>query len=65
MVTEENLFSVSDVRNLLRYGGMRSAGDVFQMDAGLSYGLLHYADMLAELEKHGFSRSQAYSTAVT
>jgi D(-)-tartrate dehydratase len=33
VATGENLFSVSDVRNLLRYGGTRSAGDVFQMDA--------------------------------
>jgi L-alanine-DL-glutamate epimerase-like enolase superfamily enzyme len=39
VATGENLFSVPDVTNLVRYGGMRPGLDVFQMDAGLSYGL--------------------------
>ena len=60
VATGENLFSLSDVTNLLRYGGMRSGTDIFQMDAGLSYGLTEYVKMLIALEQSGFSRSDAY-----
>lgn len=60
VATGENLFSVPDVTNLVRYGGMRPGRDVFQMDAGLSYGLTEYARMLAVLEAHGFDRAQAF-----
>lgn len=60
LATGENLFSVQDVVNLVRYGGMRAGRDVFQMDAGLSYGLTEYARMLAVLEANGFDRSFAY-----
>jgi L-alanine-DL-glutamate epimerase-like enolase superfamily enzyme len=60
VATGENLFSVPDVTNLVRYGGMRPGRDVFQMDAGLSYGLTEYARMLAVLEGNGFDRRQAF-----
>lgn len=60
IATGENLFSVPDVVNLVRYGGMRSGRDIFQMDAGLSYGLTEYARMLEVLEAHGFDRRFAY-----
>jgi D(-)-tartrate dehydratase len=60
VATGENLFSVPDVINLLRYGGMRPARDIFQMDAGLSYGLTEYARMVALLEAHGFDRRCAF-----
>ncbi|TDH56396.1 mandelate racemase [Mycobacterium eburneum] len=60
VATGENLFSVADVTNLVRYGGMRPGHDIFQMDAGLSYGLTEYARMLAVLEAHGFDRRCAY-----
>ena len=60
VATGENLFSVPDATNLIRYGGMRPGRDVFQMDAGLSYGLTHYAQMLALLEANGFDRRQAF-----
>ncbi|NPC54613.1 enolase C-terminal domain-like protein [Caenimonas soli] len=60
VATGENLFSRVDTLNLLRFGGMRPGRDIFQMDAGLSYGLTEYAGMLALLEQHGFSRKQAY-----
>ncbi|MFV0496441.1 enolase C-terminal domain-like protein [Mycobacterium sp.] len=56
VATGENLFSVPDVINLLRYGGMRAGRDIFQMDAGLSYGLTEYARMIEVLESHGFDR---------
>lgn len=60
VATGENLFSVPDVVNLVRYGGMRAGRDIFQMDAGLSYGLGEYTRMLAVLETHGFDRRFAY-----
>ena len=60
VATGENLFSVPDVTNLVRYGGMRPGRDVFQMDAGLSYGLGEYARMLDVLEANGFDRRFAY-----
>lgn len=56
VATGENLFSTQDVTNLVRYGGMRPGRDVFQMDAGLSYGLSEYARMLDVLESNGFDR---------
>lgn len=60
VATGENLFSVPDVNNLLLFGGMRPGRDVFQMDPGLSYGLLEYGRMLALMESHGFSRADAH-----
>jgi len=60
VATGENLFSVQDVNNLALFGGMRPNRDIFQMDAGLCYGLGEYARMLELLERHGFSRAQAY-----
>lgn len=60
IATGENLFSVQDVRNLLRYGGIRPDRDLFQMDAGLSYGLTEYARMIALMEQYGVARSAAY-----
>ena len=58
VATGENLFSCEDLRNLIRYGGMRPNIDVFQMDPGLSYGLTEYAKMLTDLESFGFSRRE-------
>ncbi len=60
VATGENLFSAIDVRNLVEFGGMRPAKDVFQMDPGLSYGLTEYARMLEVLAAHGFSRAQCF-----
>lgn len=60
VATGENLFSVPDVTNLVRYGGMRPNRDVFQMDPGLSYGLGEYMRMLDVLEAHGFDRRFAF-----
>ncbi|OBK28361.1 mandelate racemase [Mycobacterium asiaticum] len=60
VATGENLFSVPDVVNLVRYGGMRADRDIFQMDAGLSYGLGEYVRMLDVLESNGFDRRFAF-----
>jgi len=42
MATGENLFSMQDARNLIRYGGMRRDRDWLQFDCALSYGLVEY-----------------------
>lgn len=60
VATGENLFSAIDTRNLLRHGGMRPGKDVFQMDAGLSYGLVEYGRMIALMEEAGFDRAFAF-----
>lgn len=60
IATGENLFSLPDAQNLVRFGGMRPGRDIFQMDAGLAYGLTEYGRMVALLESRGFSRAQCY-----
>ena len=55
MATGENLFSMQDARNLVRYGGMRSDRDWLQFDCALSYGLVEYLRTLAMLKEHGWS----------
>lgn len=59
LATGENLFSRSDVQNLLRHGGTRAA-DIFQMDAGLSYGLTEYATMIDTMKHYGVPARQAH-----
>ncbi|MGQ0750135.1 MAG: mandelate racemase/muconate lactonizing enzyme family protein, partial [Betaproteobacteria bacterium] len=56
MATGENLFSMQDARNLIRYGGMRPDRDWLQFDCALSYGLVEYLRTLAMLEENGWSR---------
>ncbi|AOB30360.1 mandelate racemase [Bordetella sp. H567] len=60
LATGENLFSLREVVNLLDYGGPRPGQDIFQMDAGLCYGLTEYAAIVDLLESRGYSRRQAY-----
>ena len=55
MATGENLFSLQDARNLIRYGGMRSDRDVLQFDCALSYGLVEYLRILDMLKEIGWS----------
>jgi D(-)-tartrate dehydratase len=54
LATGENLFSVPDVRNLARHGGLRPHRDVLQMDPCLSYGASEYAEMLDLLSFHAW-----------
>jgi D(-)-tartrate dehydratase len=56
LATGENLFSVQDARNLIRYGGMRPDRDVLQFDCALSYGLVEYLRILDMLDEQGWSR---------
>jgi D(-)-tartrate dehydratase len=55
MATGENLFSVQDARNLIRYAGLRPNRDVLQFDCALSYGLVEYLRILDMLKEHGWS----------
>ncbi len=55
MATGENLFSVQDARNLIRYGGLRRDRDVLQFDCALSYGLVEYLRILEMLKQNGWS----------
>jgi L-alanine-DL-glutamate epimerase-like enolase superfamily enzyme len=58
MATGENLFSMQDARNLIRYGGMRPDRDWLQFDCALAYGLVEYLRTLAMLREHGWSASR-------
>jgi L-alanine-DL-glutamate epimerase-like enolase superfamily enzyme len=58
MATGENLFSMPDARNLLRYGGMRPDRDILQFDCALSYGLVEYLRTLEMMAEIGWSARQ-------
>jgi L-alanine-DL-glutamate epimerase-like enolase superfamily enzyme len=55
MATGENLFSVQDARNLIRYAKLRADRDILQFDCALSYGLVEYLRMLEVLRQYGWS----------
>ena len=55
LATGENLFSLQDARNLIRYGGLRRERDFLQFDPVLSYGLVEYLRILDMLGEHGWS----------
>ena len=58
MATGENLFSMQDARNLLRYAGLRPDRDVLQFDCALSYGLVEYLRILDVLREYRWSPSR-------
>jgi len=55
MATGENLFSLQDARNLVRYAGLRPGQDVLRFDCALSYGLVEYLRMLEMLGSQGWN----------
>lgn len=55
MATGENLFSLQDARNLIRYAGLRQDRDILQFDCALSYGLVEYLRILDMLKEYGWS----------
>ncbi len=55
MATGENLFSMQDARNLIRYARLRADRDVLQFDCALSYGLVEYLRILGMLKDHEWS----------
>ncbi|WP_285189404.1 MULTISPECIES: mandelate racemase/muconate lactonizing enzyme family protein [unclassified Rhodococcus (in: high G+C Gram-positive bacteria)] len=58
IATGENLFSLQDARNLVRYAGMRPDRDIIQVDPALSYGLTEYLRIQSMLKDHGWSSRQ-------
>ncbi|MGI5518044.1 enolase C-terminal domain-like protein [Streptomyces sp. CA-106131] len=58
LATGENLFSVQDSRNLIRYGGMRPDRDWLQMDPALSYGPTEFIRMVVDAESNGWKRDR-------
>jgi L-alanine-DL-glutamate epimerase-like enolase superfamily enzyme len=58
MATGENLFSMQDARNLIRYGGLRADRDWLQFDCALGYGLVEYLRTLDMLREHGWSSAR-------
>lgn len=58
IATGENLFSMQDSRNLIRYGGLNSQRDFLQMDPALSYGIVEYRRTLDMLQIEGWSSSR-------
>ena len=66
MATGENLFSMQDARNLIRYGGMRPDRDWLQFDCALSYGLVEYLRTLDMLRRARLvAAGAAFRTAAT
>ena len=55
MATGENLFSLQDARNLIRYAQLRPDHDILQFDCALSYGLVEYLRILGMLKDYGWS----------
>ena len=55
MATGENLFSMQDARNLIRYAQLRPDRDILQFDCALSYGLVEYLRILSTLKEYGWS----------
>ena len=55
LATGENLFSMQDSRNLIRYGGLDRETAVLQMDPALSYGLVEYLRIVDMLKENGWS----------
>ena len=58
LATGENLFSMQDSRNLIRYGGMRKDIDWLQFDCSLSYGLVEYLKTLKMMRKYNWSSTR-------
>lgn len=55
LATGENLFSLPDARNLLRYAGLRPDRDIIQIDPVLGYGLVEYRRIHEMLRRRGWS----------
>lgn len=53
LATGENLFSLQEVDNLLRFGGFRPGHDILQVDPPQAYGLATFARIAALLDHAG------------
>jgi D(-)-tartrate dehydratase len=55
VATGENIFSLIDATNLIRYGGLHPDRDYLQIDPALSYGLVEYLRILDMLKVNGWA----------
>ena len=60
MATGESLFSMTDHRNLIRYGGLKPVKDYLLMDIPQMYGLPEFLGTLDMLAEHGWSRTRVW-----
>ena len=60
LATGENLYSMQDVENLARFGGLRADRDVIQVDPPQAYGIGQYARMIVMLEQRGWNRASLF-----
>jgi L-alanine-DL-glutamate epimerase-like enolase superfamily enzyme len=58
VATGENLFSMQDARNLMRFGGLDRDTAILQMDPVLSYGVEEYRDVLDAAAAEGWSEGR-------
>jgi L-alanine-DL-glutamate epimerase-like enolase superfamily enzyme len=58
--TGENLFSTQDVRNLVRFGGLRADRDILQIDVPQSYGIVQFSRTLEMLKHNGWARNAVF-----
>ncbi len=58
IATGENLFSMSEAYNLMRYGGLRDDRDLIQFDPALSYGVVEYANIVRLAEAGEWPRAR-------
>jgi L-alanine-DL-glutamate epimerase-like enolase superfamily enzyme len=58
IATGENLFSMSEAYNLMRYGGLRADRDLIQIDPALSYGVVEYANIVRLAEAGDWPRAR-------
>lgn len=56
LATGENIFSLQDAQNMIRYSGLRPDRDYIQIDCPLSYGLVEYMKILDMLDIHGWNK---------
>jgi len=56
----ENLYSTEDVRNLIRFGGLRAGRDFIQVDPPQAYGIVQYGRTVAMLEGEGWDRASFF-----
>ena len=60
LATGENLYSTEDVRNLVRFGGLRARRDFIQVDPPQAYGITQFASTVAMLEAESWDRSALF-----
>ncbi len=60
LATGENLYSTEDVRNLVRFGGLKAGRDFIQVDPPQAYGISQFGKTVAMLEGEGWSRRSLF-----